>query len=307
MLGRTQSSIWQLFIALSVPRRGVSEANTISAPTRTKHLRLPFLGILAEKLYYRGFADGDLTVQQVSGIAIMASSTTTHPAFVELFRNKFQKFGPVYVYPIRDTTGLYKWKVAARLDKTFEFLLPDRSLQETTGGYSEAEFLSWIAGLIDSDGTINMSNSGSYIKLTISIHNNDKKLLLEAFNWLSQHEYNPSGPYRTLTKGKKTSLRQIRYKKDMWRIMVQGMGSAQRLLASLPLRHAEKVERKTLALNVRPGMKWRDVRTEILSLRRKIRRETRGFIQLASVSYKKKHRGKVLTSPSPVLNPRRTN
>ena len=264
----------------------------MSAPTRTKHPRFPFIGDLAEKFYYRGFADGDLTVQQVSGIAIMASSTTTHPAFVELFRNMFEKFGPVYVYPIRDTTGQYKWKVAARLDNSFEFLLPDRSLQETMGRYSEAEFLSWIAGLIDSDGTINMSNSGGYVKLTISIHNNDKRLLLDAFNWLSQHGYKPSGPYCTLTKGKRTAVRRIRYKKDMWRIMVQGMGNAQRLLGGLPLRHSEKIRRKTLALDVRPGMKWRDVRTEILSLRSKIRRETLGFIEMASVSYKKKRGGK---------------
>ena len=292
MVGRSQGFLWNLCKNLGIKVRTPGEANTLSAPTRTKRPRSPFIGVLAEKLYYRGFADGDLTVQRVSRIAIMASSTTTHEAFVELFRNMFQKFGPVYVYPIRDTTGQCKWKVAARLDNSFEFLLPEGSLPETASGYSEAEFLSWIAGLVDSDGSINMSNSGGYIKLTISIHNNDKKLLLVAFNWLSQHGYKPSGPYRTLTEGKTTAVSRIRYKKDMWRIQVQAMGSAQRLLGGLPLRHAEKIERKILALKVGPGMRWIDVRSEILSLRRRMHRETRGFIQMASVSYKKKRGGK---------------
>ena len=40
-----------------------------------------------------GFKNGDLTAWQVSGTAVMVTSTTTHPAFAELFHGLFEKYG----------------------------------------------------------------------------------------------------------------------------------------------------------------------------------------------------------------------
>jgi hypothetical protein len=85
-VGKSYTKIWGLCDALKIPIRTVGEANTNSTSSRTKNKRTPFDGTREEAAYMLGFKNGDLTAWQVSGTAVMMTSTTTHPAFSEPFR-----------------------------------------------------------------------------------------------------------------------------------------------------------------------------------------------------------------------------
>jgi hypothetical protein len=123
-VGRSYTAIWGLCRALDIKTRSVAEADRNSIAIRSKHKRKPFDGTEEEKAYILGFRHGDLTALQVSGTAVMVTSTTTHPAFAKLFHELFQKYGHIYQYPMyEETKGEYKWKLAVRLDNSFQFLL----------------------------------------------------------------------------------------------------------------------------------------------------------------------------------------
>lgn len=85
-VGRSCFSIWGLCRSLGIHTRGVAEAQANSAVTRSKHRRRPFDGTEEDRAYKLGFKNGDVTAWQVSGTAVMVTSTTTHPAFAKLFR-----------------------------------------------------------------------------------------------------------------------------------------------------------------------------------------------------------------------------
>ncbi len=63
-----------------------------------------------------GFKNGDLTAWQVSGTAVMVTSSTTHPRLRQLFSQLFDRYGHVYQYPMLEEGKGYKWKLAVRLD-----------------------------------------------------------------------------------------------------------------------------------------------------------------------------------------------
>ena len=96
-LGRSQFFLWSLCRNLAIPTRSVSEANQLSATLRSKHVKVPFLGSMIEKMYLEGFAHGDLDVRRASSTAIVASSTSTHPSFASLFETLFRRYAQLTV------------------------------------------------------------------------------------------------------------------------------------------------------------------------------------------------------------------
>ncbi len=98
-------------------------------------------------MYLKGFSMGDLNVRKASEISLFVSTTTTHPAFSKLFQDLFSSYGHVYEYPIRDDLGRFKWKVAVRLDRSFDFLLPS-DISDTVGKLADPQLRAlWLAGL----------------------------------------------------------------------------------------------------------------------------------------------------------------
>jgi len=130
---------------------------------------LPFTGSNLDRAYMRGFARGDLNVARTSEVSLFVSTTTTHPAFSTLFQGLFSRYGHVYTYPILDDFGRFKWKVAVRLDRSFDFLLP------TTLGSALAHVsnpllrAAWLAGLVDTDGHVGIVRSGVYARFRVAI------------------------------------------------------------------------------------------------------------------------------------------
>jgi hypothetical protein len=286
-LGKSQYATWSLFRRLGIPLRSREEGGRIYAPKRTPNVRRPFIGSQLDCAYLRGFARGDLDVRRASGLAMIVSSTTTHPAFVALFRSLFQRYGPVYVYPINDDERGHKWKVAVRLDNSFAFMLPNQDV-EYPHFNSETEFLAWVAGLVDSDGSVGIIHSNRYVRINLQITNEDLDLLHLVRVGLVQGGYHPDGPYRSQREGRVTESWRIGYNHDMYHLDLQMFKEVRRILALLDLRHEEKCRRRDLVLQMTGPLLWKVWGREIETLRNSVRTQVKNFVQLAETTYKKR-------------------
>lgn len=176
MVGKSQLFAWSMCRRLGVNLRSRDVGGRLYAPKRTPNARRPFDGSDLDRAYLKGFAHGDLDVRRTSTLAITASSTTTHPAFVALFESLFRSYGPVYVYPILDRVSGYRWKVAARLDNTFAFILPEQRMPYPDYS-SNGVFFAWLAGLVDSDGSVGIIHAANNVRVNLGIANEDLMLL----------------------------------------------------------------------------------------------------------------------------------
>ena len=287
-VGRSYTAIWGLCRALEIHTRTVAEADRESAVARSKHKRTPFAGTENDRGYMLGFKNGDLTAWQVSGTSVMVTSSTTHPAFVDLFSHLFGSYSHVYRYPMFEEGKGYKWKVAVRLDNSFRFLL--KSAQEAIREFAPTRelFLSWLAGMIDSDGNIHPSQDNGYARVRVTVYNSDKALLYSIIEESRKIGYQFDGPYLLKEKDTVTPYG-IRYTKDLWQIAIQQTSAAQRLLTELPVRHVEKLERKRLAAFV-GQREWSEISAELERSNERKRVDVLDFCREAEETYKQKHK-----------------
>ncbi len=305
-MGKSQPFLWNLCKHLEIPMRPVATANRVSAAFRSKHAKTPFRGSENERLYLMGFAHGDLDVRRVSELAIMASSTSTHPSFVSLFEILFRMYGPVYRYPVFDKTRGYSWKVAARFDNSFAFMLPHER-RDFPDSRNPSLFFAWLAGIVDSDGSIGIIHAGKYVRMNLEISNQDLVLLEHIKRELLRLGYFPTGPYKRHSKGFETAGWNIRYNQDMCYLAIQRAGEVREILNLLPLKHEEKCKRKKFVLRLRvPGV-WDTEGPGIEILRRDTARTVEEYVRVAKESYENRRMGKASVPPSPILHPLPTN
>lgn len=283
-IGKSQQFAWSMCKRLGIGLRSRAEGGRIYAPRRTSNVRKPFNGSTLDKAYLQGFARGDLDARRASSLAIMVSTTTTHPDFVSVFESLFRSYGPVYVYPIYDKTGGYKWKVAARLDDSFCFMLLRENPSHPTVN-SKDEFLAWLAGFIDSDGSVGMIHSGAYVRLNLQMSNEDTTLLDYTKRELERAGYHPTGPYRSHQKGHETPARHIRYNEDMYYLLLQRLDEVRDMLQLLPLRLREKRRRRDLALRLPSPALWKKAGTQVELLREQIDTEVAWYVRAAEQAY----------------------
>jgi len=287
-LGKSQYFVWRVCKKLGLDLRTPNEGKALSAPSRIRTLREPFSGSVADRHYLKGFSAGDLDVRKPSTTAIMVSSTTTHPAFSSCFNRLFRDYGPIYQYPVFDSVGGCRWKLATRLDNSFSFMLPEQRKDYPRFLDAPADFLSWLAGIVDSDGSIILERSGVYVRLTMLIANQNLALLRHIKTELVNGGYFPTGPYLQAREDKVTPRRNIRYTKDMWNIRLQRAEEVRRISRLLPLRHEEKIHRKGLTLQIPPKARWGEYGPRILALRNSIKNDVRRYVSRAEVEYKKR-------------------
>ncbi len=232
-----------------------------------------------------GFRSGDLTALQVSGTAVMVSSTTTHPAFAKLFHEMFSRYGHIYQYPMFEQSKGFRWKLATRLNNSFQFLLATSKQTLHWSTHNRQLFLNWLAGILDSDGNINIVNGNGYARIMLIIYNTNYALLRSIRTALEVLKYHPVGPYLRSEAGTITRGWNVAYTKNMWMLQLERTAESQILLSELPLRHAEKFRRKELALSIRRREEWKDVRAEVLSLRKVIKNDVANFVEQARTEY----------------------
>jgi hypothetical protein len=161
-----------------------------------KHKRKPFDGTDEDKAYLLGVAHGDFHVSRPFGDAVRVSTSTTHPAMVELFERLFGQYGHVYPHPrYKKDTGTYSWNIQVILDKSFDFLLYGREDCREWVASRHSTMLAYLAGLIDAEGYIRPHANPRTIGLIVSIWNTDTRLLEFAYRCLMQLGYRPLEPY----------------------------------------------------------------------------------------------------------------
>ena len=227
---------------------------------------------------------------QVSSTAVIVTSTTTHPAFAKLFHELFQGYGHVYQYPMYEEDKGYKWKLAVRLDNSFQFLLTQSTEAKELLSSERQLYLSWLGGLVDSDGNIHTTEGVGQGRARIAVYNNDTVLLQNTISHSQAIGYHFDGPYLMKPKGAITPYG-IRYTKDLWYISLQRIEEVQQLLLELPVKHAEKVERKSLALLV-GNAEWDKIGPKVLELKNRIKADVIRFRRDAQEKYLQKFQRK---------------
>jgi hypothetical protein len=243
-----------------------------------------------DKAYLLGVAHGDFHVSRPFGDAVRISTSTTHPAMVELFRNLFEKYGHVYQYSrYKKDTHTYEWNLSTDLDESFSFLLGSRSECRDWIARDSSTILAYLAGLFDAEGTIGIYPNARTTSVQAIYYNTDLDLLQCVHKWLIKLGYDALEPYLDKKPGFRSPGFHIEMKKNYWRVMVATFEQAQNLLDRLPLLHRERVILKSLAVSIKKGTLWSDVAPKRDAIRRSIDEEVAGFIKQAEEDYARRH------------------
>ena len=261
-------------------RRGVILRDKVEAQVQavTKYQRRPFNGDALEKAYLMGLRYGDLDAAR-HGRAIRVRVSTTHPAMAELFERLFSPFGFVHRYPREERLTGHEWTLESDLDGSFEFMLRKPCIAELER-LPEQEFLSFLAGFFDAEGSIFLHRKSSGLAPELNIANTDKEVL----NLISRRIADLGVASKLTFWDQRTKKRQFKSVSPLWKVNVWRFQCVNRLLTWLILRHAEKMAKKRIALRfVSPISQAKNTETieEWEVLARQIEGERRMFIEEA--------------------------
>jgi hypothetical protein len=267
---------------LGVPARPFEEARLKGIrEKRRKYERRPFDGDEVSMGYMLGLCHGDLHAYVPFRGAVRASTSTTHPAMADLFTQLFGRFGHVYRFPrFKNDTRTYEWNLEVVLDDSFGFLL--WTVNEAWRWVADNKrVLGYIAGFLDAEGHIGISDAKGRVALIISFHNTDTDLLERIRFSLGGMGFTPLGPYLEKERGTVSPRYGIVRKKDYWRIALARFDECRTLLRDLPIRHSEKVARKELALGLGRDSRWGDVGPVMRRLRLQTIKSRDSFVDYA--------------------------
>ena len=204
-----------------------------------------------------GLRHGDLSVSKPWKEVVRVSTSTTHPAMVELFRSLFESYGHVYQHPrYRKETDTYEWNVQAILDASFDFLQSPIESSSAWISAGRTTTLSYLAGLFDAEGSIGIYPAKKRTSLNVIYYNTNLALLGFVRRSLLSFGFRPLEPYLDKKKGFRSPGYKIEMKKDYWRVMLCRFEECQAFLGVLPVRHKEKVAKKAIALSLQIGQPW---------------------------------------------------
>lgn len=287
---KTSGDTSWLYKSLGVPVRPFEESRLKAIrEKRRKYGRKPFDGTDEDRAYMLGLRHGDLSVSRPWGGVVRVSTSTTHPAMAELFHTLFGRYGHVYQHPrYKKDTESYEWNLSTILDSSLGFLLDGMSKSWAwVLGKKERE-IAYLAGVTDAEGHIGIFRNYKTVAIIVSIYNTNSRLLLMLKSSMGRLGYRVLGPYLDKPKGSSGSKYRIMRKKDYWRIAVADFDMSQALLVSLPIRHPEKLVRKRLALTLRKGARWEDVKPRIARIREQIHSGRDAFVEGAAELAKSK-------------------
>lgn len=276
-------------VFLHLRKRGVQLRDKIEAliETITKHPKTTFSGDPNERAYLIGFARGDLYVTR-HGRAIRVKTGTTHQAMIELFQGLFGPYGPVYVYPRKSKLTQFEWSLDSDLDQSFQFMREGSNQAPDGIGAVRENLLSFIAGLIDTEGSILMHRKSRWIGFEITIVNMNQDLLESVGKSLSWLGYS----WSLRKTHQKFNRAGIMPEGDLWRIEIVRYHDVRALIQELPLRHPEKKAKGRIALKLYQGASPLEVSKIIKeweSLTRTIKAETENCIAEAGRLYSNSH------------------
>lgn len=276
---------------LGVKRRPFEEAKLKGIrEKRRKYERGPSDGTDEDRAYLLGLKHGDLTASKPWKGVVRISTSTTHPAMVQLFRSLFEPYGHVYQIPrYKKDTRTYEWNLDVILDDSFSFLLNDFEDVKDWMGENELRVMAYLSGFLDAEGSILVTRNVRGGVVIFVDYFNEYKPILE---WVSEEVRAMGlGTSIRINKpiGRGTTGFLLNHNREYWQVSIFGAARIQDLIRKLSTRHPEKVERGRIALSVTQGMLYSEVAGAVASLRARIKADVAQFVKLAEEAYLKKH------------------
>jgi hypothetical protein len=258
---------------------------------RRKYERKPFDGTDEDKAYLLGLRHGDLSVSKPWNGVVRVSTSTTHPAMAELFHSLFDPYGHVYQSPrFKKDTKTYEWNIYTIVDASFDFLFDSfadvaewlLSKQSVTRAY--------LAGLLDAEGSIGIYPAKLLTSVTVAYYNTNLDLMWLVHRAIRTLGFHPLEPYLDKKKGFRSPGYHIEMKKDYWRVLLARFEESQEFLLSLPIRHSEKVAKRSLASEIPMGTGWNNVESRVEGVRASIKSARDSFVAEAEAACLSKQR-----------------
>jgi hypothetical protein len=249
-----------------------------------KHKRFKFSEDKKEKAYLIGLTEGDIHARKKSKFTLRLTSASTHKDFIFLLKSSFEKYGPVYIYPTKNKDS-YNWNFTTDLDyESFKFLL-ESNRSKYINNLKNKFFLDFLAGLIDSDGSIYPKKTGKYVQCVLRIFAEDIGLLEKVKCMLRNFQYSPN---LGINAKKGDTSRGFIYNEDYYNLELSRKQEVLHILKRLNLKHPEKIKRKAIMLGYENKvLKHRDLE-EMITLRNNIKQEVVKYIEEARVKLAQK-------------------
>jgi hypothetical protein len=212
-----------------------------SSPRYPRH---DFSGDLAEMAYLIGFRIGDLHVAMEGTRTIVVKCTSTRDEQVDLFRQLFERYGHVYT----DAAGIAGRKrqsigMEARLNLTFEFLLPKQDAVPEWILTSDPAFFAFLAGYVDAEGYFHTYYQRHYPKplACLELRSYDRTLLTQLGQGLNARGIE-CPPARLRVRAGYVNSYGVRSNRDLWGLGVHRAKALLRLFEALQnhVRHAKR-------------------------------------------------------------------
>jgi len=224
-----------------------------------------------EKAYLYGLVMGDLTPVRKSNYTLKLITHSTHRTFMELLCKTFEKYGQSNY---RETKSKTMFRFQSHIDlESFSFLLDSKNEIIPNWIHSD-NFFDFLAGFIDSDGSVILRKSGKYFQFVIRFFGQNLNLLIEVKTRLEVLGYDVS-IHKGHSKGDLSYHKCIKfeYNKDYFTLETYKKSQTIDLLKKIPIRHPEKIAKREMIFNInnRNVIYWKDVETEVKELKSKIK------------------------------------
>ena len=224
-----------------------------------------------EKAYLYGLVLGDLTPVRKSNYTLKLITHSTHKTFMDLLCRTFEKYG-MSNYKETKNQSMFRFQSHTDLE-SFSFLL--NSKDEVIPDWITSEnFFDFLAGFIDSDGSVILKKSGRYFQFVIRFFGQNLNLLLEIKKRLENLGYDLS-IHKGHSKGDVNYHKGIKfeYNQDYFTLETYKKSQTIDLLNKLPIRHPEKIAKCRMIFSVenRNFVHWKDVEKEVKELKSKIK------------------------------------
>ena len=146
--------------------------------------------------------------------------------------------------------------------------------KKVTQWINDENFFVFLAGFIDSDGSVMIKKSGKYFRFVIRFFGEDLELLEKVRERLKEGGYNTS-MHKNHSKGEIRYHKGVKfvYNEDYYILETYKKDEALGLIGEIPIRHPEKIAKKLLMEKIY-GQKtifWKDVEKEVKALKEKIK------------------------------------
>ena len=201
-----------------------------------------------ERAYLFGLVMGDLTPVKRSNYTLKLITHTTHKKFIDLLQKSFE----IYGHTSSVINKRNEFRFSAYLDlESFSFLLETRKDNIPEWIFYKDNFLYFLAGFIDSDGSIILRKSGKYFQYVIRFFSQNLNLLLKIKDKLENLGYRLS-IHKSHSKGTISYYKGIKfiYNKDYYTLEIYRKEETLDLLSKIPIRHQEKIAKREFIFSV---------------------------------------------------------